>query len=308
MLRAMTSRRSPGVAVNGIILLDKPQGLTSNGALQRVKRLFNARKAGHTGSLDPLATGMLPLCLGEATKMSAFLLEADKRYEVTVQLGVTTTTGDAEGEVIARAGVPSLTADGLESLLATFRGIQSQTPPMHSAIKVNGQPLYKLARAGKEIEREPREINIHSLELLAIDGDRISLSVHCSKGTYIRTLAEDIGGALGCGGHVAVLRRTTVGPFLGNQMVTLETLERVQSEDPAGLGRFLLPAETAIAGWPGVRVSNDLVFFLSRGEPVFVPQAPTAGWVRIYRDDNRFVGVGQILDDGRVSPKRLLRS
>lgn len=304
----MTRRRSPGVEVNGIILLDKPQGLTSNAALQRVKRLFNARKAGHTGSLDPLATGMLPLCLGEATKMSAFLLEADKRYEVTIQLGVTTTTGDAEGEVTARSDVPPLTVDGIETLLAAFRGKQSQTPPMHSAIKVNGQPLYKLARAGQEVARESREIIIHSLELMCIEGDRLSLSVHCSKGTYIRTLAEDMGAALGCGGHVFALRRTAVGPFRDEPMVTLEALERVGAEDPTSLRQFLLPSETAIAGWPGVKVSNDLAFFLCRGQPVFVPQSPTEGWVRIYRDDNRFIGVGRIMEDGRVSPKRLLKS
>lgn len=303
----MTRRREKGDVINGILLLDKPRGITSNGALQRAKRIFNARKAGHTGSLDPLATGMLPLCFGEATKMSAYLLEADKHYEVVVKLGETTTTGDAEGETLELRAVPPLNDIKIEAVLAQFRGVQSQIPPMYSAIKRNGQPLYKLARAGQEVEREAREISIYSLVATAIDGPLLGLSVHCSKGTYIRTLAEDIGRALGCGGHVAELRRTSVGGFKG-EMVTLETLVSLSQNGSEALLPLLLPPEAALTGWPVVQVSGELAFFLVRGQPVFVPKAPTAGWVRLYRDDNRFLGVGQILDDGRVSPKRLLRA
>ncbi len=297
-----------GRAVNGILLLDKPAGITSNAALQAVKQRLRARKAGHTGSLDPLATGMLPICLGEATKISGFLLEADKTYEVRIRLGVSTTTGDAEGEVLATRPVPRLTQDSVEAALACFRGAIEQVPPMHSAIKRNGQPLYKLAHQGIVVEREPRQVQIHELTLQGMEDESISVRVHCSKGTYIRTLAEDIGTELGCGGHVAALRRTGVGGFDCSEMVSLAELERtVEEEGPAAADRYLLSIESALRHWPDVRLSAEVAYFLQQGQPVFVPHAPTQGFVRIYAgEDQHFLGVGRILDDGRVAPKRLL--
>lgn len=300
-------RSHSGRPVNGILLLDKPAGITSNAALQTVKRLLKARKAGHTGSLDPLATGMLPICLGEATKISGFLLEADKRYEVTVRLGVATTTGDAEGEVLETQPVPPLSEASLEAVLDKFRGAIQQVPPMHSAIKRNGQPLYKLAHQGIVVEREPRSVRIHELRLVAFDDSSLEIHVHCSKGTYIRTLAEDIGAALGCGGHVTVLRRSAVGGFDAREMVTLEALEALAREEgPRGPERHLLSIESALCHWPDVRLSKDVAYFLQQGQAVFVPHAPTHGFVRIYGGDDDFLGIGHILDDGRVAPKRLV--
>ena len=218
--------------VNGVLVLDKPRGMSSNQALQKVRWLLNAEKAGHTGSLDPLATGVLPLCFGEATKFSQYLLDADKGYETLAQLGVTTTTGDAEGEVLERRPV-ALTAEQIEAALQEFRGPIQQIPPMYSALKKDGQPLYKLARAGEVVEREARSVTIARLELLAWHGEQLRLAVDCSKGTYIRTLVEDLGQQLGCGAHVAELRRTQAGPFDLSQTVTLETLERLHGEGGA---------------------------------------------------------------------------
>ena len=300
-------RTRAGRPVNGILLLDKPAGLTSNAALQTVKRLLKARKAGHTGSLDPLATGMLPICLGEATKISGFLLEADKTYEVEIRLGVTTTTGDAEGEVLEERPVPALGQSLLEQALDKFRGGIDQIPPMHSAIKRNGQPLYKLAHQGIVVEREPRRIHIHELRLLEFHDDRLRVHVHCSKGTYVRTLAEDIGAELGCGGHVSALRRTGVGGFDPADMVTLAALEAAVHEGGAeAADRFLLPMESGLRHWPAVRLSDEVAYFLRQGQAVFVPHAPTRGHVLIYAGEGRFLGIGHILDDGRVAPKRLL--
>ncbi len=302
----MGRRRARGRAVDGIVLLDKPVGMTSNAALQSVKRLFLARKAGHTGSLDPLASGLLPLCLGEATKISPFLLEADKRYRFTIRLGERTTTGDAEGEVVERRPVPSLEREQVEAVLARFRGAIEQIPPMHSAVKYRGQPLYKLAFQGLEVERRPRVVTIHRLELLRLGPKELELDVICSKGTYIRTLAEDIGAALGSCGHVSALRRTAVGPFVDEQAVPLERLrELAEGGGPEALDRFLLPMEEALRHWPVVTLSPDLAFYVRQGQPVFVPRAPTEGWVRL-RAGDRFLGVGLILDDGRVAPKRLV--
>ena len=208
------SRRKPrGRNVNGILLLDKGIGITSNAALQKVKRLYQASKAGHTGSLDPLASGLLPLCLGEATKLSSFLLDADKAYAGVCKLGVKTSTADAEGEVIETRPVPDLSEAQLRDVLAKFVGVIDQIPPMHSAIKMQGQPLYKLAHQGIEVERQPRQVTIHSLTLTRLEGDEFAFDLQCSKGTYVRTLAEDIGEVLGCGAHLSALRRTQVGPF-----------------------------------------------------------------------------------------------
>ena len=292
--------------VNGILLLDKPGGMTSNAALQQVKRLYRACKAGHTGSLDPLATGLLPICMGEATKMSAFLLEADKRYHATLELGVRTVTGDSQGEVIARRPVPRLDEGALESALETLRGRIEQTPPMHSAVKRNGVPLYKLAHQGIEVERTPREVTVYDLEIIARTEDRLELAIHCSKGTYVRTLADDLGERLGCGAHVVALRRLGVGGFDGRGMSTIEELSALAEEGPAALDGQLLAMETGVEQWPDVRLNADAAYFLRQGQAVFVPHAPTCGLVRIYAGEGRFLGVGHILDDGRVAPKRLV--
>jgi tRNA pseudouridine55 synthase len=294
-------------AVNGILLLDKPAGLTSNAALQRVKRLFRARKAGHTGSLDPLASGMLPICLGEATKVSAFLLDADKHYWVSCRLGVRTATGDAEGEVLETHPVEGVTAERLRAALEGFVGEIEQVPPMYSAVKHRGQRLYKLARDGVEVERKARRITIHELTLLGLAPPLAEFEVRCSKGTYVRTLVEDIGEELDCGAHVADLRRLGVGPYEAGGMVTLETLEAVREQGgEAALDALLLPMESGLAQWPGVRLSADAAFYLRQGQPVLVPHAPTSGWVRLYEGETRFLGVGEVLDDGRVAPRRLL--
>jgi len=292
--------------VNGILLLDKPSGMTSNAALQTVKRLYRARKAGHTGSLDPLATGLLPLCFGEATKVSGFLLDADKRYRVVCRLGERTTTADAEGEVLETRPVEGVTGARLRKVLEGFVGEIEQIPPMYSAVKHKGERLYKLARQGVEVEREARKVDIHSLELRDFSPPLFEIDVHCSKGTYVRTLVEDIGELVGCGAHVTALRRLAVGPFDDSQLIDMETLEATAAESMAALDRLLLPMESGLAQWPGVRLSGDAAFYLRQGQPVLVPQAPTEGWVRLYEGETRFLGMGEILDDGRVAPRRLM--
>ena len=303
----MARRRNRGRSVNGVLLLDKPTGITSNAALQIVKRLFNANKAGHTGSLDPLASGMLPICLGEATKISSFLLSADKGYRTTCKLGVTTDSGDADGEILETHAVGELAVTQVREILESFLGQSQQIPPMYSAIKQGGQPLYKLARQGIEVEREPRDITIHSLKLLRLEGDELELDVSCTKGTYIRVLAEDIGEALGCGAHVAALRRTSVGALDGHAMHTLASLQAiVEQSDSHALDELLLPMESTLPDWPEVRLSDDASFYLCQGQAVFVPQLKDRGWVRLYAGDKRFLGLGTVLDDGRVAPKRLL--
>lgn len=302
----MGRRRRQGRNVSGILLLDKPSGLSSNEALQKVKRLFNARKAGHTGSLDKLATGLLPICLGEATKMSGFLLNSDKHYRATFKLGEKTNTGDTEGEVVERRPVPELTADEVKAAMAGFMGEIQQIPPMHSAIKQGGQPLYKLAHQGLEVEREPRTVTIHRYELLDFRGDELDVDISCSKGTYIRTLAEDLGEALGCGAHVALLHRTGAGPYGAEGMVTLQELENLAAEGSHRLDPLLLPAESAVGQWPEVRLSKDLAFYVHQGQAVMVPRAPTSGWVRLYDAERGFIGAGEVLDDGRIAPRRLL--
>ncbi len=302
----MSRRRDRGRAVDGILLLDKPQGITSNRALQIVKRLFGARKAGHTGNLDPLASGVLPVCLGEATKMSAFLLDADKRYRGTVKLGVRTSSADAEGEVIERLPVPVLERQQIVEVLSRFTGEIAQIPPMHSALKYQGQPLYKLARQGVEVERKPRAVTIYQLELLQFETDELTIDVHCSKGTYVRTLAEDIGTALGSCAHLSNLVRTRAGPFGLKEAVTLEQLESTAQQGISGLDRLLLPMENALLDWPAVKLSREAAHYFCKGQPVFVPQNALTGWVRIYEGKERFLGVGTVLDDGRVAPKRLL--
>ncbi len=298
-------RRARGRPVNGILLLDKPLGLSSNHALQRVKRLFDARKAGHTGSLDPLADGMLPICLGEATKQSAFLLDADKHYRFTIRLGQTTATGDAEGEILSERPVDGISRERIEQVMAQFSGEIEQLPPMYSALKHKGKRLYELAREGVEVEREPRAVTIHALHLHRFELPELEVSVHCSKGTYVRTLAEDIGEVLGCGAHVAALRRTGVGPYTDLPMHTMDELEAVAADGQAALDALLLPIDTALSDWPEVRVSADSAFYLRQGQAVLVPKAPTEGWVRISHGD-AFLAGGQVQDDGRIAPKRLM--
>lgn len=294
--------------IDGILVLDKPRGLTSNAALQKIRWLLNAEKAGHTGSLDPLATGVLPLCFGEATKFSQYLLDADKGYETLMHLGVTTATGDAEGEVLERRDV-SVDRDALEAVLSRFRGEISQIPPMYSALKRDGQPLYKLARAGEVVEREPRSVTIGRLDLLSFEPPFARLSVACSKGTYIRTLVEDIGQVLGAGAHVAELRRTQAGPFSLDQAVSLESLEQAHAEGGSeALDRFLLPADSGLEHWPLLQLSEHSSYYWLHGQPVRAPQAPKFGMVRVQDHEGRFIGIGEVSDDGRIAPRRLIRS
>ena len=302
----MARRRKKGRDVNGILVLDKPAGYSSNQALQTVRRLFDARKAGHTGNLDPMATGVLPICLGEATKVSAFLLDADKGYAGTVRLGSRTDSGDAEGEVIETRPVPAIDEARIEEVLARFRGPIEQLPPMYSAVKQGGQPLYKLAREGKTVERKPRQVTIHSLEATGFDGECIDIAVKCTKGTYIRTLAEEIGEALGCGAHLSRLVRTQAGPFHMEQAVTLDGLKAVAEGGLAALDALLLPAQSGLDDWPRVQLSSTGAFYVRQGQPVQVPNAPTDGMVRLFEGEDIFLGIGHILDDGRVAPKRLL--
>lgn len=293
--------------VSGILLLDKPAGGTSNQVLQWAKRLFAARKAGHTGSLDPLATGLLPLCFGEATKVSGFLLDADKRYRVTCRLGQTTTTADAEGELLSERPVPALDGDAVAGVLARFTGEHDQVPPMYSAVKHRGERLYRLARRGEEVDRRARRVSVYAIALVAMGDDTLTLDVHCSKGTYVRTLVEDIGEALGAGAHVTALRRTGLGPFTSETPVTADELEAAAEQGVEALDALLLPPEAGLAGWPDVNLDADSAHFLRQGQAVFVPRAPRADWVRLFGPGG-FIGMGVLLDDGRVAPRRLMAS
>lgn len=303
----MSSRRNKGRSVNGVLLLDKPLGVGSNEVLQIVKRMFDARKAGHTGSLDRLATGLLPLCFGEATKMSGFLLNADKRYLSTFRLGVVTNTGDAEGEVLEDNDVEDFSDGRVEEVLERFRGEISQIPPMHSAIKQNGQRLYKLAHKGLTVEREPRTVTIHQLALLERKPSELHVDITCSKGTYIRTLAEDVGRALGCGASVSYLHRVASGPFEASAMIGLDVLKENVGQGGDALDKFLLPTDSALEHYPMVELTEDGAFYVRQGQPVLVARAPTSGWVRIYVKSGLFMGVGEVLEDGRIAPRRLLR-
>lgn len=312
------SRRRRGRAVNGVIVLDKPAGWSSNDAVQRVKRLFGAAKVGHTGSLDPLATGVLPLCLGQATKLSQYLLNADKRYLTSVRLGIATDSGDADGKVLRRAACDGITFDAIDAALDAFRGEIDQVPSMFSAVKQDGQPLYKLARQGIEVEREARRITIHANDIVSFAADELVLDIHCSKGTYVRTIAADLGEALGCGAHVFALRRTMAGPYREEDAVTLDELGcRREAGD---LDAALRPVASTVGHWPALQLAGAPAFYLKQGQPVFVAHAPTEGWVRLYErtaaseedasaatdPTGAFLGVGEILDDGRVAPRRLI--
>ena len=301
------ARRSRGRNVNGVIVLDKPPGMSSSDAVQRVKRQFAARKVGHTGSLDPLATGVLPLCLGEATKFSQYLLNSDKRYLAHLRLGVSTDSGDADGKVLEERDWDEVDEARIEAALNAFRGAIEQVPSMFSAVKHHGKPLYKLARQGIEIEREARPVTIYHNEIVDFEAPRLTLDIHCSKGTYVRTIAHDLGEALGCGAHVEALRRTQAGPYDEDDLATLDEIELARQEHR--LDDLLRPVASTVGQWPEVALTGAPAFYLKQGQPVLVPHAPTEGWVRLVEgthDDGTFIGVGEILDDGRVAPRRLI--
>ncbi len=304
------ARRRRGRAVSGILVLDKPLGVSSNHALQAAKRLYFAAKAGHTGSLDPLATGVLPLCFGEATKFSQYLLDADKAYQSTFVLGTVTDSGDAEGQILQTNDASDVGEADVQQALEAFRGEIEQVPSMFSAIKQNGQPLYKLARQGIEVERKSRTVVIKKLELLEFrQGERPEADIYleCSKGTYVRSIAEDLGQALGCGAHVSALRRTKAGPFSLEDSVTMNTLETLKQNDAvAQMDELLLPADTAVKSLPLVELGESGGFYMRQGQPVLVPNAPGSGMVRVALETGEFLGVGEILDDGRVAPRRLI--
>ena len=304
------ARQRRGRQVDGILVLDKPMGISSNQALQRVKRLYNAAKAGHTGSLDPLATGVLPLCFGEATKFSQYLLDADKSYESTFVLGTITDSGDAEGKVLEELDATAVTEDDVIAALRAFEGEIEQVPSMFSAIKQNGQPLYKLARQGVEVERKPRTVVIKQLQMRAFRPGlkpEVDIFLECSKGTYVRSLAEDLGRSLGCGAFVSALRRTRAGAFGIGDSVALSTLEALKDSSEAGeMDEFLLPADAALGALPLVRLSESGGFYMRQGQPVMVPNAPCDGIVRVALETGEFLGVAEILDDGRVAPRRLI--
>lgn len=311
----MKRSQRKGRSINGILLLDKAKGLTSNAALQEVKRLFNAGKVGHTGSLDPLATGMLPLCFGEATKFSQFLLDANKRYLATFKMGVATDTGDADGKIIARHPIDDIDEAKVMALLPEFTGEIDQIPSMYSALKYKGKPLYKLARQGIEVERKARRINIMKMELIEYKEDRFVLDILCSKGTYIRSLAEDMGDKLGCGAHVSELRRLGSGPYAVEDCYTVGELESIKEQQGmSSLDGCLLPLATAVKDWPAVNLPEVSAFYLRQGQAVQISHAPTQGWVRIFGDpgegqeEKNFIGVGEILGDGRIAPRRLVAS
>jgi len=312
------AKRRKGRPVNGVLLLDKPHGLSSNHALQTVKRIYFAQKAGHTGALDPLATGMLPICLGEGTKFSQYLLDTDKTYQVTAKLGIRTTTSDAGGEVVSEKLV-SVSDEQLATALNSFRGTTKQIPSMYSALKYQGKPLYKYAREGIEVPRESRDITVFSLTLLRFDTDEVELEIHVSKGTYIRTIVDDLGELLGCGAHVADLRRLAVGSYPIDRMVTLPQLEvlleqaNAQDIPPSELlDPLLLPMQSAVEGMPIVYVDDMSANFLRHGNPVQAYKAPMDGSVQVYIGEDEsdetaeFIGVGFINDDGQVAPKRIV--
>lgn len=302
-----TDRKRKGRDISGILLLDKPQGMSSNACLQQAKRLFQASKAGHTGALDPLATGVLPLCFGEATKVSQFLLEADKRYLTTIRLGERTNTADAEGEIISTRPVGELSEQALVTCLSQFKGDIEQVPPMYSALKHKGQPLYKLARAGQEVERKSRQVTIHDLILHEFDGSSLSLEIHCSKGTYVRTIADDLGEALGCGAHVTALRRTQAGVFRLQNCVTPEALQAIfDAEGTEGLDALLQAPDLAIEHLPRATLSAQMAGYVRQGQAVMLRHLPSHGLVRLY-DEEAFIGIGEVLDDGRVKPHRLIK-
>ena len=304
-------RKRRGRSVDGILVLDKPAGMTSNGALQRAKRLFDAAKAGHTGALDPLATGVLPLCFGEATKFSQYVLDADKGYLSTFTLGIGTDTLDAEGEEVARADASQLQETDILGAMATLTGLIHQVPPMYSAIKRDGQPLYKLARQGVEVERKSRDVTIMQFDLLAFRPGAVAevdVEIRCTKGTYVRSLAESLGEALGVPAHVSVLRRSLAGPYSLGQSITLEQLEAAAEAGQSRLDALLMPMDGPLSELPEVIIGESAGFYLKQGQAVLVPNGPKTGIVRAYVAGGTFLGIGEMLDDGRLAPRRLVNS
>jgi tRNA pseudouridine55 synthase len=288
------------------VVLDKANGLSSNAALQEVKRLYEANKAGHAGSLDPLATGVLPVCLGEATKVSQFLLDSDKRYRTRIKLGIRTDTGDSEGSIIERNEGISVSRKAIERALTKFKGEVEQVPPMHSAIKMNGVPLYKLARKGIAVEREPRLVTLYQICLVEFVNSELELEISCSKGTYIRTIADDLGQELGCGAHVIELRRTQAGVFTEKDSISSEEL--ALEKENRGLDKidqFLIPMDRAIQDLPEVNLPSITASHVKNGQAVLVRHLPKNGLVRMYEDE-QFIGIGSIDDDGKVAPRRLI--
>ena len=296
------ARRRKGRDIHGIILLDKPLGYSSSQAVQKVRWLFTARKAGHTGSLDPFATGMLPICLGEASKTAGFMLEASKRYFATARLGQATATGDIEGAVVRQMPVPALSPQAIDAAFESFRGAIKQVPPMYSALKQQGQPLYKLARDGIEVERKSRTVIIHGLELVAWDKPLLVFRVHCSKGTYVRTLAEDIAEKLGTCAHLQALRRLDVEPFREADMISLDELERTALAGQQD--SLLLPLDTGLESWPIIALSGEEQVRFTHGNPAPV-QETHRGKVRVYALSGKILGLGEVRDDHKVHPKRL---
>lgn len=288
--------------INGVLLLDKPAGFTSNAALQRVKRLFNAEKAGHTGTLDPFASGLLPICLGEATKFSQYLLDADKTYWAVIRLGVRTTTGDPEGEVIETRPVDVDPAQ-IRDVLARFVGEIEQVPPMHSALKHAGRPLYEYARKGVEIERPPRTVRVYALDLESLAGVELTVVVRCSKGLYVRTLAEDVGAALGCGAYLTALRRLGVGPFSLEQAATLDALEALE---PPERDARLQSEEVLLGGLASLDLDIEAAWQIGHGQSIWRPGLVVGQQFRLHGPDGRFLGVAEVNADGKVAPKRLL--
>jgi tRNA pseudouridine55 synthase len=308
---AASSVRRHAVAVNGLLLLNKPAGLTSNQALQKVKRLLNAKKAGHTGSLDPAATGMLPLCFGEATKICAYLLAADKSYRVTARLGEATDTGDADGKLVETAAVPDLTDEDWERIFLQFTGEIEQVPPMYSALKKDGKRLYELARQGQVVDRDARRIRIYEMQLLEAHANRLVFRVRCSKGTYVRTLVEDLAKAAGTVAHTAALHRETVGDFRAQDMLDLPSAEKLAEAGADALRRHLMPADQALQQWPERRIGPDAARRFNDGQCIIVSAADTGGvtgHVRVYEGTNGFLGVGELTGDGMLTPRRIFRT
>jgi tRNA pseudouridine55 synthase len=296
-------RRPKGDPVDGVLLLDKPVGMTSNTAVGRARWLLGARKAGHTGTLDPLASGLLPITFGEATKFAADLLDADKAYEARVRFGVTTTTGDGEGEVTSRTE-PGFGRAELEAVLRRFTGSIEQVPPMHSALKRDGRPLYELARAGLQVERQSRRVRIERLDLLAFDGGEALVEVECSKGTYVRVLAEDLGAAMGCGAHLAGLRRTRVGPLALGEALAPEQLEALS---PSARRAALRPVDALLAGLPRIELGADDAARFAHGQRLPLRLAPEAR-VRVYARDAQLLGTASVTGDGVLAPQRLVHA
>ena len=303
---AVTANSRPRFDVHGIVLLDKPEGMTSNQACQQVKGLFRARKVGHTGSLDPFATGLLPICMGEATKVSGYLLDADKRYQARLKLGEATQTGDTEGEVVTEKPVPELDEDRIRDVLESFTGAHKQVPPMYSALKHKGKPLYEYARAGEVVERPARPVTIRELELDDWSGSEIGFSVHCSKGTYVRTLAEDIAEKLGTVGHLVALRRTAAGPFDVDDTHTIEALDELKASGKS-LSLCLLPLEEGLPDWPQAAISGDAVQKFQYGNPVpYSALGEAEEEVLVFNLQHQVLGLGKI-EDSMLKPKRVFR-